>query len=93
MHEAVAVGHSTVTEEDHELVRRLGVLARVVPERVGVLEVRLRVALLRVDEVRELGRVAEEENGGVVLRAGKESVKAKAGEPQRVRRQIGRAHV
>ena len=67
VHEAVSVGDTTVTEEDHELVSRLGVLRRVVPERVGVLEVRLRVALLGVDEVGELGRVTKEENGGVVL--------------------------
>ncbi len=36
------------------------------PEHVGILQVRLRVTLLRVDEVRELRRVADKEHGGVV---------------------------
>jgi len=47
-------------------VNRLWVLREVVPEHVGVLEVRLWVTLLRVDEVGELGRVAQEEDGCVV---------------------------
>lgn len=37
-----------------------------VPEHVGVLEVRGRVALLRVDERREEDGVADEEDGRVV---------------------------
>ena len=47
----------------------LGVLGQVVPVQgcvVRVVLVRLRVALLRVDEVRELGRVTDEEDRGVV---------------------------
>ena len=39
---------------------------RAYPEHVRILEMRLRVALLRMDEVRELGRVADEEDGGGV---------------------------
>lgn len=42
------------------------VLREVVPEHVRVLQVGLRVTLLGVDEVGELGRVADEEDGGVV---------------------------
>ena len=49
------------------LVERLGLRREVVPEVVGVLEVGLRVTLLRVDEVGELCRVAQEEDGRVVL--------------------------
>jgi hypothetical protein len=44
----------------------LRVLAQVVPEHVGVLEMGLGVTLLGVDEVRELCGVADEEDGGVV---------------------------
>ena len=36
------------------------------PEHVGILEVSLRVTLLSVDEVRELGGVTNEEHRGVV---------------------------
>jgi hypothetical protein len=36
------------------------------PEHVGILEMGLRVPLLRVNEVRELGRVAKEEDRGIV---------------------------
>jgi len=69
LHLAVAVGDTTVTEEPHDLVDRLGVVAEVVPEHgrvLGARKVGLRVALLGVDEVRELCRVAEEEDGRVV---------------------------
>ena len=44
----------------------LGVLGEIVPEHVGILEMRLRVTLLGVDEVWKLGRVADEEYRGVV---------------------------
>jgi len=50
-------------------VDRLGVLGKVVPEDGGVIrvgKVSLRVALLSVNEVGELGWVAQEEDGGVV---------------------------
>jgi hypothetical protein len=36
------------------------------PEHVRIFEVSLRVSLLRVNEVRELGRITYEEDGGVV---------------------------
>jgi hypothetical protein len=63
---AVAVGGAAVAKEDHDLVDALGVLAEIVPEHVGVLEVRLGVALLGVDKVGKFGGVADEEDGGVV---------------------------
>jgi hypothetical protein len=47
-------------------VERLRDEAEKVPERVGVLHVRLWIALLGVDEVGELQRVAHEEHGRVV---------------------------
>jgi hypothetical protein len=68
VHLAPAVGDTAVTHENHDLVDGLGVLGKVVPEDSGVVrvcEVSLRVALLGVNEVRELGWVAQEEDGGV----------------------------
>jgi hypothetical protein len=68
VHLAPAVGDTTVTHEDHNLVDRLGVLREVVPEDcrvVGVCEMGLGVTLLGVNEVRELGWVAQEEDGSV----------------------------
>lgn len=61
VHLAPAVGDTAVTHEDHDLVDRLGVLGEVIPEDsrvIGVRKVSLRVALLGVNEVRELGWVA-----------------------------------
>lgn len=37
------------------------------PEHVSILQVGLRISLLGVDEVRELGRVPDEKDGGVVV--------------------------
>jgi predicted protein tyrosine phosphatase len=65
VHLAPTVGNTAVTHEDHDLVDRLRVLREVVPEDSGVIgvgEVGLRVTLLGVDEVRELGGVAKEED-------------------------------
>ena len=39
---------------------------KIVPEHCGVFQIGLRVSLLGVDEDRELGRVTEEENWGIV---------------------------
>jgi len=68
VHLTPAVGNTAVTHEDHDLVDRLGILRKVIPEDsgvIGVCEVGLRVTLLSVNEVRELGWVAQEEDGGV----------------------------
>lgn len=62
----VTVRGSAVREKYHDLVDRLGVLREVVPKHVGILQMRLRVPLLRVDKVRELGWIANEEHGCVV---------------------------
>jgi len=48
------------------LVERLRDQAEKVPKRAGILHVRLRVALLGVNEVGELQRIANEEDGRVV---------------------------
>jgi len=36
------------------------------PEHVGILQMRLRIALLGMNKVGELGRVAKEEDGGII---------------------------
>lgn len=67
VHVAVRVWGTTVREEVHDLVDSLLVGGEVVPEHGGILKVGLWVALLRVDEERELSWVAQEEDGGVVV--------------------------
>jgi hypothetical protein len=62
----ITIRGSTIGKEDHDLVDRLGVLREVIPEHVCILQVGLRVPLLGVDEVGELGRVPNEEHRGVV---------------------------
>src|ERR1700729_3989931 len=62
----VTVRGSTIGEKDHDLVDRFGILREIVPEHVGIFQVSLRVSLLRVNKVRELGWVANEEDGCVV---------------------------
>ena len=66
VHMAERVGGTTITEEMHDLVNSLMVSREVVPEHGGILQVGLGVTLLGVDEDRELGRVAKEENRSVV---------------------------
>lgn len=66
IHVTVPVRGASVREQDHDLV--LG-LRRVAPEVKGgvwVLNAGLGVTLLRVDEVRELNRILDEEHRGVV---------------------------
>ena len=69
VHVPVAVGDTTVTHEDEDLVHGLGVLGEVVPEHgrvIGAAQVGGGMPLLGVDEVRELGWVAQEKYGCVV---------------------------
>ena len=54
VHVAIAGRYAAVREEEAELMDRLGHERREVPERVRILQIRLRVALLSVDEVGEL---------------------------------------
>lgn len=69
VHLSPVLRDTTVTHEDHDLMDRLGVLGKVVPEHGRVISTRQVVGwvtLLGVDEVRELGWVSQEEDGGVV---------------------------
>lgn len=58
-----------ITHENHNLVDRLRVLRKIIPEVgrvVGAGQMSFGVSLLSVDEVRELGRVSQEEHRRVV---------------------------
>ena len=66
VHVSVGVWGTTVTEEGHDLVNRLLVSGKIVPEHGGILQVGLWVALLCMDEDGELGGVTDEEDRGVV---------------------------
>ena len=77
-------------------MHRLGVLRQIVPEHgrvVGASQVSFRVSLLGVNKVRKLGRVSQEEDGGVVG----DPVKVALGRPKldretsRVTRRVGTA--
>jgi len=94
IHESVSVRRSsTVGEENGELMERFRVLRGVVPEVVGILQVSLGITLLSVNEVRELHRVAEEEDGSVVVNLVPVSVLGTKldGETTRVTGGIGRS--
>ena len=66
VHVAVGRGNAAIAEQDRELVGRLGAEREEVPRVVGFLNVGLGIALLRMDEVGKLERVANEEHGGIV---------------------------
>lgn len=69
VHEAPPIRDTSVAHEDHELMGRLRVLRGIIPKHgtvVCVGEVGGGVTLLGVDEVRELGGIPEEEDGGIV---------------------------
>lgn len=66
VHETVTIGSTTVGEEDGDLVNTFGDQGQEIPEGVRVTTVGLRVTLLSVDEVREFGRIADKEDGGIV---------------------------
>jgi hypothetical protein len=66
VHVSVTIGGTSVGEEDSDLMGRFRDEGKEVPESIGVLAVGLGVSLLGVNEIREFGRVSDEENGGVV---------------------------
>ena len=69
MHEAVSIRDTTVAHQDHDLMDRLWVLRKVIPEHgrvIGMGKMSRRITLLSVDEVRELGRVSQKEDRCVV---------------------------
>jgi hypothetical protein len=66
VHEAVTIGSTTVGEEDGDLMDTFGHQRQEIPEGIRVATVSLGVTLLSVDEVREFGRVADKEDGGIV---------------------------
>ena len=61
--ESVSIRYSSISEENHNLMEGFRILTKVVPEGIVVLEIGLRVSLLSVDEVGELGGVSKEAAG------------------------------
>ena len=69
VHESVTIRNTTITHENHDLMNGFGVLREVVPELgrvIAATQVGSRIPLLGVDEVREFGGIAQEEDGSVV---------------------------
>ena len=66
VHVSVTIGGTTVREEDSDLVEGLRGVAPEVKSHVGVLAVVTGVSLLGVNEIRELNRILNEEDRGVV---------------------------
>lgn len=69
VHESVAVRDAAITHENHDLMDRFRVLREIVPELSRVIataQVGSWIPLLGMDEVREFGGIAQEEDGGVV---------------------------
>eukprot|EP00968_Pinguiococcus_pyrenoidosus_P000647 scaffold40_cov305-Pinguiococcus_pyrenoidosus.AAC.18 len=66
IHVAIAVGRAAVGEQERHLVRGLRAQRDEVPEGIRVLQMRARVALLRVNEAGEEDGVSDEEDGRVV---------------------------
>ena len=93
VHVPPAARQAPVAEKPCELVRSFRRMGEEVPRIVGFLPVAVRIGLLRVDEVRELQRVADEEHRRVV--AGEVPIAVFRveldGEAARVAHGIGRA--
>ena len=69
MHKTVPIRNTSVTHEDHDLMDGFWVLRKIIPEHGAVIsmgEMCGGIALLGMDEVRELGGIAQEENGCIV---------------------------
>jgi hypothetical protein len=66
VHVPVAVRRAPVGEKNRHLMQRLGGERPEIPHHRGRFEVGFRIALLRVDEIAELERIANKENGRVV---------------------------
>ena len=69
MHESISIWDSSVSHKYHNLVDRLGILGKVVPEHsrvISMVQVCLWVTLLCMDEVRELGWISQKENRRVI---------------------------
>jgi len=66
IHVSVAIRSTSVREEDGDLVAGFRNEGKEIPEHIGVLAVSLRISLLCVDEIGELGRISDEEDGSVV---------------------------
>jgi hypothetical protein len=66
VHMAIAIGCAAITEENCYLMQRLGRERKEVPHHGWRLEVGLRIALLRMDEIAKLERILDEEDRRVL---------------------------
>ncbi len=66
VHVPIAVRRAAIGEKNRDLVKRFGRERPEVPHHRGRLEVGLRIALLSMNEVAELQRIANEKHRGVV---------------------------
>lgn len=66
IHVGVAIGSAAIAEQEAHLVRGLGTQGEEVPEHVRILQMRLRIPLLGVNEAGEQDGITNEEDGGVV---------------------------
>lgn len=70
VHVAPAIWDAAVTKRVHDLVNRFRILAEILPKDCGVIaaaEVACGVSLLRMDQMRELGGISDEEYRRIVL--------------------------
>ena len=67
VHVSVGVWGTAIAEESHDLVSSLLVGRQIIPEHCCILQVGLWVAFLGVDEEREFGGIADEEDRCVVI--------------------------
>lgn len=66
VHVGEAIGSAAITEQEAHLMRRLRAQGEEVPEHVRILQMRLRITLLRVNEAGEQYGIADEEDRRVV---------------------------
>lgn len=69
IYEAVAIWNVSATHQHHDLMYGLWTLGKIVPEHGGIIskrQIRCWMMLLSMDEMREFGCIAEEEDGCVV---------------------------
>lgn len=69
VHVSIAIWDTSITKQNHDLMDRFGVAAKVVPKHgrvISVRQMRCWVSLLGVDKVGKLGWISQEEDRGVV---------------------------
>jgi hypothetical protein len=63
---SVAIRSTTIREEDGDLMKSISGVCPEVPNHVGISKVSLRISLLGMQKVRELNRILDKEDRGVI---------------------------